>query len=77
MGRLFLIDTDMQVGESANDFDAIGCGRAYALGALAATLKFRENRDPEGHIRTALAFAERFSGGVRGPYTVLHLPHAS
>lgn len=36
-GRLFLIDSDFQVCERADGFDACGCGASYALGAIACT----------------------------------------
>lgn len=66
-GRLFQVDSDFQVGEARDGFDAVGCGAPYALGALHALRTAR----PEQRIRRALAAAERHSGGVRGPFLVL------
>lgn len=43
-------------------FDAIGCGRPYALGALAVT-----GGDPVRRVERAVRVAERFNAGVRGP----------
>lgn len=66
-GRMFVIDSDFQVGEPRDPFAAIGCGGQIAQGALYAqpvTMK------PEARIRQALRAAERFSGGVRAPFVV-------
>lgn len=65
-GRLFQVDSDYQVGEARDGFDAVGCGAAYALGSL-----FTSQGKPEVRIRTALEASERHSGGVRGPFLVL------
>ena len=64
-GRLFVIESDYQVGEPLCGFDAIGCGRQLALGALAAT---RAQEDPVARVATALRAAAEFSTGVRGPF---------
>ena len=65
--RLFQVEDDFQVAESVWDFDACGCGDAYAMGAMwslrAAKLK------PRQFLTKALDAAVEFSGGVRGPYT--------
>lgn len=37
-GRLFRIDSDYQVGESHQPYDAVGCGANVALGYLAGVL---------------------------------------
>jgi hypothetical protein len=65
-GRLFTIDSDYQVGESLNKFDAVGCGGVFALGSLAST-----TGDPKERMQKALETAERFSAGVRGPFVIL------
>lgn len=65
-GRLFQIHGDYQVSESSVNFDACGCGAEVALGAMAAT----EGQKPEARIKIALAAAEQFSAGVRGPFHV-------
>lgn len=69
-GRLFKIESDYQVGESADGYDACGCGWQIARGALFATM----DMDPEKRIGIALKAAERFSAGVRGPFTVCKVP---
>lgn len=73
-GRLYTVGSDLQVGEPDDDFDAVGCGRAYAVASLATS----EGGTLGGfdRVRLALAVSERFCGGVRGPYTVLHQPSA-
>ncbi|GAB5505802.1 MAG: hypothetical protein Rhirs2KO_09650 [Rhizobiaceae bacterium] len=63
-GRLFRIDSDYQVGEAADAFDAVGCGHAIAQGALYANPAGR----PLDRLKIALEAAERFSSGVRGPF---------
>ncbi|SFM09289.1 hypothetical protein [Pelosinus propionicus] len=67
-GRLFQVESDYQVGESAYPYSAVGCGEAYALGALSVT----HTIDPEKRIQLALSTAENFSAGVRGPFVVLN-----
>jgi ATP-dependent protease HslVU (ClpYQ) peptidase subunit len=63
-GRLFKIESDYQVGEIFDGFDACGCGEAYAMGALAA------NGDllPLERIKQALEIASRYSAGVSAPF---------
>jgi hypothetical protein len=63
-GRLFTIDEDFHVGEPSGGFAAIGCGFAAALGALHAT----PTVPPRRRLATALAAAERYNAGVRGPF---------
>lgn len=67
-GRLFEIDDDYQVGETRDQYNAVGCGRDYALGSLYST-----KGSPKGRILTALRAAERMSTGVRGPFLVRKL----
>lgn len=66
-GRLFEIHDDFQVGEAADGYAAVGCGDDIALGALYATARSRMK--PQRRVRLALEAAERFSAGVRGPFT--------
>lgn len=63
-GRLFLIDSDYQVCERADGFDACGCGQPYALGSMACT----ETLEPRARLQKALEVAAHFSAGVRGPF---------
>ena len=66
-GRLFHVESDYQVGEARDGFDAVGCGGEAARGALFATT----NLKPEARVRMALRAAERCNAGVRGPFLVL------
>lgn len=65
-GRLFMIGSDYQVGESAHGYDATGCGDELALGSL-----FTSKGTPKERIIWALTAAEEFSAGVRGPFTIV------
>jgi hypothetical protein len=69
-GRLFKIESDFQVGESVDGFDAAGCGESYALGSLAET----DGWALHDRVLHALSAAERFSAGVKGPF---HIEEAS
>lgn len=73
-GRLFMIDTDFQVGESVHGFDAVGCGQELALGSLHSTAFIT---DPEARIREALRVAEACCAGVRSPFFIQSTPAAS
>ena len=68
-GRLFRIESDYQVGESSNGYDAIGCGESYALGSLYMT----NASAPHGRVTKALDAAEYFSAGVRGPFHIMSI----
>lgn len=67
--RLFTIESDYQVGESIDGIMAVGCADTIALGSLYTTKNL--NMEPEERIRLALETAERYSAGVRGPFTIL------
>lgn len=65
-GRLFRIDNDYQVGESADGIDAVGCGEDLAIGALSASAG-----KPRDRVQMALQVAESRSAGVRGPFHII------
>jgi len=67
-GNLYNVDCDMQVGKSAHNFDAVGCGAQIALGSL---LTSQHIKDPVERLMLALGAAEAFSAGVRGPFLVM------
>ena len=69
-GELYHVEGDFQVGIPLDGFAAAGCGDQIAVGALFATQRL----SPKQRIITALEASERFSAGVRGPFTVLKLP---
>ncbi len=65
-GRIYCVDSDYQIGQPVDPWAAVGCGAAYALGALFAS----EGREARERVLLALRAAERFSAGVRGPFVV-------
>ncbi|MDR3582591.1 MAG: hypothetical protein P4L67_04930 [Candidatus Pacebacteria bacterium] len=71
-GRLFRIDSDFQVGESLDRYDAVGCGQDIALGCLYAVKRSDGFKSPEKAILLSLEAAEAHSAGVRKPFHVLH-----
>lgn len=64
--RLFAVHDDFQVAETDWDFDACGCGWAYALGALHVLGKAGT---PRSRVTKALQAAARFSNGVGGTFS--------
>lgn len=71
-GQLFTIDSDLQVGRSADGYASVGCGEDLALGALYATKEppiFGD--DVEARVELALAAAAHHSAGVAGPFLVV------
>lgn len=60
--RLFTIYDDFQVAESADGIDAIGCGYAYALGAVLAI-----EGSPLDRVERALEITYDRCCGTRGP----------
>jgi ATP-dependent protease HslVU (ClpYQ) peptidase subunit len=67
-GRLFRVESDFQVGEPVDNYDACGCGESYALGALGSSVYLSQ---PEHRVRQALNVASKFSAGVCGPFNVV------
>jgi ATP-dependent protease HslVU (ClpYQ) peptidase subunit len=67
-GELYTIYEDYQVAKAADGFAAVGSGSEVALGALYATQQGQWR--PRPRVRVALAAAERFNAGVRGPFVV-------
>lgn len=66
-GQLFSVGDSYSVLRLSAPYLAAGCGADLALGSL-----FTSEGNPEDRIRTALAAAERYSAGVRGPFVVLN-----
>ena len=67
-GRLFVVESDYQVGESVDGIAAAGCGYQIARGALYASPMRGRAR-----LLTALKAAEVYSAGVRRPFHILSL----
>lgn len=66
---LYMIDDDFQVQHLESGLDAIGSGREYALGAMAA----RMDLSPYDRIMRALEISASFSGSVCAPFRVEQL----
>lgn len=69
--RLYVIESDFQVGLPAKGYAAVGCGAQLARGSLCSTLAVT-SLPPEEHVRLALQAAEAHSAGVCGPFITLH-----
>lgn len=72
MGRLFKVQSDYQVSEALDPYDATGCGEEFAKGAMAAMIRVGSDL-PEDTVRMALEITERNCAGVRAPFTVVTL----
>lgn len=70
-GKLYAVHSDFQIGKVRNNYNSVGCGRYYALGALYATQG--SEMSPQNRIILALRAATAFSGGVRPPFTLSEL----
>jgi ATP-dependent protease HslVU (ClpYQ) peptidase subunit len=64
--RLYSVQSDFQVNEMADGFDAVGSGCEYALGALAAT----KGMKPLLRVKRALAVSAHFNMAVSPPFFV-------
>lgn len=71
-GRLFVVYDDFQVFESVLSYQAIGSGRAYALGAL-MVLQYCTALTPAERVQTALTVAAGFNPYCAGPFHLLTL----
>jgi len=70
--NIFVISSDLQVGESMNDYEAVGCAGEMAKGALDTLTKFPQLKmSPQDKIRSAMETCEKNSAGVRGPFIIL------
>ena len=71
-GKLYVVETDFQVGRPIENYAAVGCGSQIALGAMFATRN--SGLAAPNRIELALTAAAEYSAGVRGPFLVLKLP---
>lgn len=71
-GRLMRVESDYQVGENVDPFDACGAGQDVALGAFYATAGLRR-MTPRRRLLVALKAAQRFSAAVREPFLIKSL----
>ena len=68
-GEIFTIHNNFAVLRAVDGFDSIGCGFAYALGALQILeINGRIRENPKLAIEVALDTAAYFSNGVSGPF---------
>jgi ATP-dependent protease HslVU (ClpYQ) peptidase subunit len=63
-GRLFCIQSDFQVAERVDGFDACGCGESFALASMFMSV----DKPIRERLQSALEVAAYFSAGVRGPF---------
>jgi ATP-dependent protease HslVU (ClpYQ) peptidase subunit len=68
-GRLFTIHSDFQVAESRECYESVGCGDAYAMGAMHA----RHDLAPMDRLKAGLEAAAAFSAGVAAPFNFVEL----
>lgn len=65
-GKIYIIDSDYQVGIPVDPFAAIGSGADLCLGSLCST----KGKTPKERINMALGAAERYNAGVRKPFNI-------
>jgi ATP-dependent protease HslVU (ClpYQ) peptidase subunit len=70
-GHLFRVDSDFQIGESTDGYDAIGCGAEIGLGAMYAMKAVKGFQNVKIALTKAIQAAENHSSGVRGPFTIV------
>jgi ATP-dependent protease HslVU (ClpYQ) peptidase subunit len=69
--KLYVVESDFQVGRPIENYTAVGCGAQIALGAMYATREME--LDPEVRINLALEAASEYSAGVRSPFHIVRL----
>ena len=65
-GKLYQMESDFNISSTARGFDAIGCGDAYALGAMIAL----KDLEPIQRIMQTLAISGELCALVASPYYV-------
>ena len=80
-GRVFQIDSNFQIFESTNEYDAIGSGAQIALGSLYALMTpYNQNYHSDKlytYIDVSLNAASKFSASVNRPFKILQLKFLS
>ena len=69
--KLYKIEGDLQVGESYDTFNSVGCGEDYAKGAMEILTKSKQS--PKQIIKKALDIVVKFSAGVRPPFNIVEI----
>lgn len=72
-GRLYCLEEDLQIGEMALPYAAVGCGSDFAFGSLDTSFKLSKRMAPRKRVQMALESAAAFSAGVCPPYTIQSL----
>lgn len=72
-GTIYKIESDFQIGVPTTPFASVGCGEAYALGALHFALEHNPDTSVTDIVRKALLVAERCSAGVRSPMNIIEI----
>lgn len=75
-GRIFVVESDFQVGWNRVPYNAVGCGKDLALGVMHG-LHIQNQCLPDSIVRMALEGAAEFSAGVCGPFHILEQKHLS
>ncbi len=70
-GRLYVLDSDLNIGEPITNFYAIGSGSAVAFGALNAASTISKKMQPRRMLTLALESATKFAMGVEPPFVIL------
>ena len=70
-GKLYVLDSDLQIGEPCSDYYAIGVGSGVALGALHVLQQDTKVKSPKCQLQMALEAAATYAVGVEGPFTIL------
>lgn len=71
-GRVFCLQSDLSVPESARPYDTVGSGSYHALAAMMALEHYK--MAPQTRITRALEIAAELVTTVCGPFTVLSTP---
>jgi hypothetical protein len=74
LGRLYRVESDFQVGESRDGFDAVGCGQQEALGALYVLQRIGSALTPRKRLLLALQATAHQNGGVAPPFRTAASP---
>jgi ATP-dependent protease HslVU (ClpYQ) peptidase subunit len=67
-GRVYSVESDLQVGRLAYGYNTVGSGEPFALGSLHTTASM--SIPPARRVRLALAAAAEHNPYVRAPFTV-------
>jgi ATP-dependent protease HslVU (ClpYQ) peptidase subunit len=71
--KLYVLDSDFQIGELTNDMYAIGCGAGLALGSMATSMKISKRMPPRKRIQLALEASAQYALGVEPPFLILSI----